>query len=92
MRKMYSDNYSSTIMDGQKVIVCKLRDNPLGYTSVAYPVDEAHLPRWFIELPFDHDGMEGVIVDNKVKNLLGVLNWDLASTAGIQNAFSEMFG
>lgn len=92
MRKMYSDNYSSTIMDGQKVIVCKLRSNALGYTSVAYPVDEAHLPRWFMELPFDDDAMEGVIVDNKVRNLLGVLNWDLASTSGVQNAFSEMFG
>ena len=92
LKRMYSDNYSQSIVDGQKVIVCKLRDNPLGYTSVAYPVDELHLPQWFKDLPFDQDGMEGTIVDGKVKNLLGVLNWDLASTAGTQNAFSAMFG
>jgi len=34
-----------------KVIVCKLKDNPLGYTSVAYPTDELRLPQWFQELP-----------------------------------------
>ena len=92
LKRMHGDNYSQNIVDGQKVIVCKLRDNPLGYTSVAYPVDELHLPQWFKELPFDQDGMEGTIVDGKVENLLGVLNWDLASTAGTQNAFSAMFG
>ena len=58
----------------------------------AYPIDELNLPQWFKDLPFDQDGMEGTIVDGKVKNLLGVLNWDLASTAGTQNAFSAMFG
>jgi DNA polymerase elongation subunit (family B) len=92
LKRMHGDNYSQNIVDGQKVIVCKLKDNPLGYTSVAYPVDELHLPQWFKELPFDQDGMEGTIVDGKVENLLGVLNWDLASTAGTQNAFSAMFG
>jgi len=92
LKKMHGDNYSQNIVDGQKVIVCKLRPNPLGYTSVAYPVDELHIPQWFKELPFDQDAMEGTIVDGKVKNLLGVLNWDLASTAGTQNAFSAMFG
>jgi DNA polymerase elongation subunit (family B) len=92
LKRMHGDNYSTNIVDGQKVIVCKLKDNPLGYTSVAYPVDELHLPQWFKDLPFDQDSMEGTIVDGKVENLLGVLNWDLASTAGTQNAFSAMFG
>jgi DNA polymerase elongation subunit (family B) len=92
LRKMHGDNYSQKITDGQKVIVCKLKDNPLGYTSVAYPIDENHLPEWFLEMPFDHSSMEGTIVDGKVKNLLGVLNWNLASTAGDQNSFNLMFG
>jgi hypothetical protein len=68
------------ITDGAKVIVCKLKQNPLGLTSVAYPVDELRLPTWFKELPFDHAEMEAVIIDKKVSNLIGVLNWDLLST------------
>ena len=92
LKMMNHDNYSQKITDGQKVIVCKLKDNPLGYTSVAYPTDEAHLPEWFKDLPFDHAAMEGTIVDGKVENLLGVLNWNLSSTAGQKNSFNEMFG
>ena len=92
LKRMHGDNYSQSIMDGQKTIVCKLRDNPMGYTSIGYPIDELHLPQWFKDLPFDHDGMEGTIVDQKMSNLLGVLNWDLQSTAGVQNSFSQMFG
>ena len=92
LKAMHHDNYSQKITDGQKVIVCKLKDNPLGYTSVAYPIDEAHLPQWFLDLPFDHAAMESTIVDNKVENLLGVLNWNLSSTIGFNNSFSQMFG
>jgi hypothetical protein len=62
------------------IIVCKLRRNPTGMTSVAYPMDEPHLPEWFRELPFDHEAMEAAIIDNKILNLVGVLNWDLRST------------
>lgn len=92
LKKMYSDNYSQKITDGQKVIVCKLKDNPIGYTSVAYPIDENHLPEWFLELPFDHNAMESTIVDGKVENLLSVLNWNLSSTVGNNNSFNAMFG
>ncbi len=92
LRKIYGDNYSQKITDGQKIIVCKLKDNPIGYTSVAYPIDENHLPEWFLALPFDHSSMEGTIVDGKVKNLLGVLNWNLSSTVGNNNSFNQMFG
>jgi len=92
LRKIYGDNYSQKITDGQKIIVCKLKDNPIGYTSVAYPIDENHLPEWFLALPFDHNSMEGTIVDGKVKNLLGVLNWNLSSTVGNNNSFNQMFG
>ena len=80
LKRMNSDKYSMTITDGAKVVVCKLRNNPLDYTSVAYPVDELRLPQWFKELPFDHDAMEDTIIDNKLTNLIGVLKWKLINT------------
>jgi hypothetical protein len=73
-----------------KVIICKVKANPLGYTSVAYPVDELRLPKWFQELPFDHEEMEATIINNKVKNLIGVLDWDLNSTTQ-NNNFNSLF-
>jgi DNA polymerase elongation subunit (family B) len=80
LKDMNSDRYSMPIVDGAKTIVCKLRPNPMGFTSVGYPIDENHLPEWFKELPFDHDGMQSTIIDSKLSNLLGVLNWDLQET------------
>jgi DNA polymerase elongation subunit (family B) len=90
LRRMNSDKYSMQITDGQKVIVCKLKPNPLGYTSVAYPVDELRLPKWFMELPFDDAKMEQTIIDNKLDNLIGVLKWDVASTEE-KNTFNQLF-
>ena len=37
LKRMNGDKYSQEIVDGMKVIGCKLKQNPLGYTSVAYP-------------------------------------------------------
>jgi DNA polymerase elongation subunit (family B) len=90
LKRMYGDKYSMNITDGAKVIVCKLKDNPLEYTSVAYPVDELRLPTWFKDLPFDHEEMENVIIDGKLKNLIGVLNWDIRSTEQ-SNTFHKLF-
>ena len=80
LRDINHDRYSMSIGDGSKVIVCKLKNNPLKIERVAYPIDESHLPEWFKKLPFDHDTMENTIIDMKLKNLLGVLNWDLEET------------
>lgn len=91
LRRMHSDNYSMQIVDGMKTIVCKLKDNPLGYTSVGYPTDESHIPQWFKELPFDDDEMESTIVDQKVENLLGVLNWDIPGHTEIKTTFDSLF-
>ena len=91
LRKMHGDQYSGEISDGQKVIVCKLKSNPLNITSVAYPIDQTRLPEWFKDLPFDQGLMEETIVTQKVENLLGVLNWDLKVEVGSDNAFSDMF-
>jgi DNA polymerase elongation subunit (family B) len=90
LKRMYDDKYSMNITDGQKVIVCKLKANPLEYTSVAYPVDELRLPKWFQDLPFDHEEMEQTIIDNKLDNLIGVLNWDVKSTEE-KNTFNKLF-
>jgi DNA polymerase elongation subunit (family B) len=91
MRKMNSDNYSLQIVDGMKTIVCKLKQNPLGWTSIGYPTDEMHLPQWFKDLPFDDSEMEATVVDQKIDNLLGVLDWDLASATNTKNNFQSLF-
>ena len=91
LKRMHGDNYSTSIVDGMKTIVCKLKDNPLGYTSVGYPTDEAHIPAWFKELPFDDDLMESTIVNQKVENLLGVLNWDIPGNTDIKTTFDSLF-
>jgi DNA polymerase elongation subunit (family B) len=90
LKRMNGDKYSQEIVDGMKVIVCKLRQNPLGYTSVAYPTDELRIPDWFKELPFDNDAMEETIIDNKLGNLIGVLNYDLENTKQ-NNTFNTLF-
>jgi hypothetical protein len=91
LRRMHSDNYSLQIVDGMKTIVCKLRTNPLGYTSVGYPTDETRLPEWFKELPFDDSSMESTIVDQKVENLLGVLRCNIKESTNTENTFSLFF-
>lgn len=90
LRDMYGDRYAMEIQDGQKVIVCKLRPNALKMDSVAYPFDEPHLPQWYKELPFDHEEMENTIIDKKMDNLIGVLNWDLRETR-TDTTFNDLF-
>jgi DNA polymerase elongation subunit (family B) len=91
LRRMNGDNYSMQIVDGMKTIVCKLRPNALGWTSIGYPTDEQRLPQWFKDLPFDNAEMEATVVDGKVDNLLSVLDWDLASATNTDNTFTSLF-
>jgi DNA polymerase elongation subunit (family B) len=91
LRRMHGDNYSQSIIDGMKIIVCKLKPNPLGFNSIAYPVDELRLPTWFKELPFDDDEMEKTLVDEKIDNLLGVLDWDIKSNIDVKSTFDDLF-
>jgi DNA polymerase elongation subunit (family B) len=90
LKRMFDDKYSMNITDGAKVIVCKLKPNPLEYTSVAYPVDELRLPNWFKDLPFDHAEMEATVIDKKLENLIGVLNWNIKNTEE-KNTFNSLF-
>lgn len=91
LRDINSDWGVSPIIDGQKVIVCKLKDNPSRINSIAYPVDESRLPEWFTKLPFDVESMTSSIVDKKVENLLGVLKWNLSRTSKASIEFEKFF-
>ena len=90
LKQAHSDAYSTTIMDGAKVIVCRLKSNPMGYKSIAYPTDETNLPQWFKELPFDEVEMETAVLDKKIQNVLGQMGWDLDRTKESE-AFGEFF-
>ena len=76
--------------DNYKYIVCKLKSNPMGIKSVAYPIDEVRLPDWFKELPFDHIAMEETIIDKKIGNLLNVMKWDLKQGTS-RSTFDDLF-
>ena len=91
LRKMNGDQYSQKIVDGMKVVVCSLKDNPLGFTSIAYPTDELRLPQWFLELPFDDLDMERKLVDEKIDNLLGVLNWKIRQDTNTNSTVGDLF-
>ena len=91
LKRMMGDQYSMSIVDGMKTVVCKLKDNPLEFTSVGYPTDETHIPQWFKDLPFDDASMEIGIVDQKVENLLGVLDWKIAENTQIATTFDNLF-
>lgn len=81
LKEIHQDQHAMRIIDGQKIIVCKLKETSENVlTSIAYPVDEPHLPEWFLNLPFASDEMMASIVDKKVENLVGVLKWDLSRT------------
>jgi DNA polymerase elongation subunit (family B) len=90
LKRVYNDKYSMDIIDGQKCIVCKLKDNPMGYTSIAYPTDELRIPQWFKELPFADDEMESTLINKKLDNLIGVLDWDLGNSEA-DNTFDKLF-
>ena len=86
-----SDNYSTSIMDGAKVIVCRLKNNAMNYASIAYPTDELQLPQWFKDLPFDEEAMEKAVLDKKIGNVIGIMGWDLnrANESETLEAFFE---
>lgn len=91
LRNLYNDQYSQKIIDGMKIVVCKLKPNALGFTSVAYPTDELRLPQWFIDLPFDDEAMEQTLVDEKIDNLLGGLDWAIRENTDVKSTFDDLF-
>lgn len=92
LRDKNNDYQTMPILDGQKIIVCKLKVTADNFMNcIAYPVDEKRLPKWFTDLPFDDSEMENVLIDKKVKNLLWVLKWDLESTTNNGQLFGSLF-
>ena len=62
-------------------------------SSIAYPIDEVHLPKWFAALPFDSESMLASVVDKKIENLFGKLaNWKkIQSATKKTNTFDDFF-
>ena len=76
---LYQDKKTPKILDGNKIIVCKLKkNNSLNMSSVAYPVDMTVFPKWFKQLPFDEQSMKESVVEKTVESIFGVLDWDLS--------------
>lgn len=94
MREMMKDVSVSQIEDGGKTIVCKLKMNPYRIDSIGFPVELMdNLPEWFTSLPFDVDEMEKTILSQKLGNLFGILNMDLAIEDNMNTTIdSDMFG
>jgi len=91
LRDKNNDNITLEMVDGMKSIVCKLKDNEYGFTSIARPTDENNIPDWFKVLPFDDVGMAETQIDKKVDNLLGVLKWDLDISTDTTTTFTKLF-
>lgn len=92
LRDLNRDNTSMRILDGSKIVVCKLKVTPNNtFTSIAYPIDELHLPEWFKELPFDDDEMVKTVIDMKLQNIIGVLHIDLTLTNSRQDILDSLF-
>ena len=91
LRKMNGDQYSQKIVDGMKIIVCQLKNNALGMSSVAYPTDELRLPEWFKQLPFDDVEMMASLIDKKIDNMIGVLEWDTEHDTNVNSTFNDLF-
>lgn len=90
MLNIHNDRFSTPITDGTKIIVCKLKQNDYKIKSIAYPVDQFILPEWFKTLPFDDEEMEETIIDKKLFNLFGVLNWNFQDTK-VDTTFNDLF-
>lgn len=92
LREAYDDKTVPEVTDGTKVIVCNLKDNPMGIKAVGYPIDcVEYLPEWFLELPFDSEKMEEIVLTKKLENIFGILDMDIGihekSTAAVNNGF-----
>lgn len=85
LKNMNGDLHTPDITDGTRIVVCALHPNANGMKDVAFPIDvhESQLPPWFKELPFDDASMETKIIDAKLDNLLGVMEWNFAETQEI---------
>ena len=91
MIDMMGDKKSPKILDGNKVVVCKLNEkNPFGMKSIAYPNDITKLPKWFKQLPFAEQDMGGSAVDKTIETVFGEFGWDLSLASAIKTNNEEL--
>lgn len=64
------------IHDGDKVNVLFLKPNNHNIERVAIRVNEEYIPQWFQELQFDDEAHEKKLIDKKLQNIFGGLNWE----------------
>lgn len=84
---VFKDKKTPKILDGNKIIVCKLKpNNAYNMNSIAFPVDLAIFPDWFKSLPFDEQSMKDSVVDTTIDTIFGVLGWKLS----LENAMNEL--
>ena len=87
LRQVFNDNYSIPISNGSKITVCILKPgNNLNMDRIAIPNDLLRIPEWIEKLPYDDDTMAKNLIDKKIKNLIGILKWDLDSSKEVNVA------
>ena len=93
MLEINGDTSTTRILDGNKIVVCKLKkNNPFNMTSIAYPRDLSDVPEWFAKLPFDEADMSDTIVDTTMDSIFGSLNWNLSMKSAIQTIDDDLGG
>ena len=92
LRNANNDKSVPEVTDGTKVMVCTLKDNPLGIKSIGYPIEcQEYLPTWFLDLPFDDEVMENKVLTKKLNNIFGILDMDIGidETIEINNSLIQ---
>lgn len=93
MIDMNNDKRTPKILDGNKVIVCKLKkNNPFGMTSIAYPNDLTRFPKWFKQLPFSEQDMEDSVIDKTIDTVFGCIDWKLTLKSAMESEENDLNG
>ena len=90
LREFNNDVVSPDIVDGSKIVVCKLQDNPTGITTIAFPSEYIdRVPQWFKDLPFDIDGMTETVLIKKLDNLFGIIDMDIGIHEDVNSSINN---
>ena len=88
-----NDKHSTRIIDGTRIIVCKLKPNPDGITRIALPIDQHRIPKWFKNLDFDVSSMEDTILEEKIRNIFECTGFEIrVGSGGTHDALQQFFG
>jgi DNA polymerase elongation subunit (family B) len=75
------------IISGSKIKILWLKENPYGFTNIAFPSETETLPEWF-KKHFDVDmaAMEQKLVDQKLQNIFDALDWSVPTFQSLKIA------